>query len=105
MGCEVVAKFCHSLLVHAVERRVGNVMETDEIDSAFQSVQQSEQCFGVGDAVVDALEHDVLKRKPALMHALFHRHLAAGAKILLFQQFDDLLDAESLFGGHDFCTF
>ena len=39
------------------------------------------------------------------MHALFHRHLAAGAKILLFQQFDDLLDAESLFGGHDFCAF
>ena len=64
---EVITELLHLLVVHTLQRDVGNLMEADEIETAIQTLHQFDDGLGMLHAVVHALEHDVLETQAALM--------------------------------------
>ena len=88
---EVVAEPLHLLLAGAVERHIGNLMETDEVDVAVEPFEQPADGLGMGLAVVDAAEDDVFERQSALV-----------GEVVVAQQFHHILDSHTAFGRHQF---
>ena len=90
---EVITELLHLLVVHTLQRDVGNLMEADEIETAIQTLHQFDDGLGMLHAVVHALEHDVLETQAALMR-----------EIVVLQQLHHLLDTHAPFGRHQFGT-
>ena len=58
----------HRCLLHAkLEIHIGDGMETDEVDLARKSFEQTQHLLGMTNVVVDASEDDVFESEFALM--------------------------------------
>ena len=93
MTGEVVAKFFHLPVVNPLEGYVGDLMETDQVDTTVESLQQSENLLGMSLRVVNPLEYDIFERQTTLV-----------CEIVLPQQVDHLCDGHSLFCRHQLGT-
>ena len=63
---QTVAECLHCFLGGALVREVGNPVETDEINPAFQAPEKADEGVGVAFVVVPAGEHGVFEAHPAL---------------------------------------
>ena len=111
MGSEVITELLHLLIVHTLQRDVGNLMEADEIETAIKPLHQFDDGLGMLHTVVHSLEdgsrgsrfeslrnhsleYDVLETQAALMR-----------EIVVLQKLYHLFYTHSAFSRHQFCTF
>ena len=102
---EVVAEVDHAGIIGAVEGGVGDLVEAYEVDAAVEGCEESEQGVGVGIAVVEASEDDVLKGQSSLLGAFGIVVVGLAAEVVLPEQGDYVFDAESALGGHELVAF
>ena len=93
MRREIVAQLFHLRVIGTMQWHVGNLVEPDEIDAAFQSCKQSHDGLRVVERVVDTTENDVLKRQTALM-----------TEVILSEQCHHILYGHRFLGRHQFLS-
>ena len=89
MSRKIVAQRLHAFLITSRQVYVRYLVETNEVDSAFQALQQSDDLTGMCHTVVEPTKADILKRAATLM-----------GEIILTQQIDGLCDAHLTLCGH-----
>ena len=61
---EIVAETLHGGFVGSMKVHIGNLVETDEVDAAVESFEQSDEFAGMRGGVVNTAKHDVFERAP-----------------------------------------
>ena len=61
MICEIISERLHLFLITGVQRHVRNLMKAYEIDSAIESVEQSDYLLGVRHRVIETIKDDVFE--------------------------------------------
>ena len=64
---EIIAERLHALLIAGWQVDTWYLMETDQVDAAFQALQQTDDLTGMRQAVVESAKADIFKRAAALM--------------------------------------
>ena len=72
---------------------IGNLVETDEVDAAVESFEQSDEFAGMRGGVVDTAKHDVFERESALV-----------GEVVIPQEFHHILDGHRPIGRHEHRT-
>ena len=90
MVSEIVSESRHLVHIHSIEWHIGYLMESDEVDTAVQSIEQPNERLGVGECVVESFEDDVLKGESSLV-----------AEVVFSQDLHDLFDAHLFLRRHE----
>lgn len=89
MRGQEVTELLHLLIIHPMQWDVWNLVETDEVDTAVEPLQELDDRLGMLHTVVHTLEDDILERETTLVR-----------EVIVAQQLHYLLDAHSLLGWH-----
>ena len=93
MRSEIITELFHFLIIDALQRDVRNLMETNQIETAVETLHQLDDCLGVLHTVVHSLEHDIFERQATLVR-----------EIIIAEQFHNLFYTHTLLGWHQFCS-
>ena len=81
MRSEIITELFHFLIIDALQRDVRNLMETNQIETAVETLHQLDDCLGVLHTVVHSLEHDIFERQATLVREII---IAEATKIITY---------------------
>ena len=91
---QAVAECLHGFLGGALVREVRNLVETDEVNPAFQAPEQADEGVGVAFVVI-----------PAGKHGVFEAHPALAGEVVAADEAHDVFFVPGLLNRHERCSF